>query len=185
LILCLLVTFSTFAQRFKGGILLGMSASQVDGDTQKGFNKLGLFSGVSVSTDFTKTIGTKIELYYIGKGAKQNNDGVEVFKSKLHYVEMPFLLTFKPVNHFQLDLGLACSYLISSKLFEMGAEVTDGLNNMHNFDLGGIASGSYYFSKNLGFNVRMDYSITPIKNNPNWYNYNLSFGLVYQFNNKQ
>ena len=181
----LMMALTGFSQKFNGGLLVGLSESQVDGDTQKGFDKLGMFSGAWVSTDFNKFIGAKIELYYIGKGAKLNSNGVEIFKSKLHYVEMPFLFTIKPAKKFQLDLGLAASYLISSKLYEQGALVPDELNDMHNYDLGAIGSGSYYFTPSLGFNIRMEYSLMPIKNNPNWFNYNISFGLAYQFNTKQ
>ena len=72
LIMVILISgYSTFSQRFNGALFGGMSTSQIDGDTQEGFDKLGFFAGVSVSTDFTKVIGAKIELYYIGKGAKK------------------------------------------------------------------------------------------------------------------
>ncbi len=184
-LLFVLIAFTTFSQKFKGGLLAGMSTNQIDGDTQKDFKKPGFFSGVSVTTDFSKVIGAKIELFYIGKGAKKIAGGIEEFKTKLNYVEMPFLMTVKPVNHFEFDFGFAFSYLISSKLSEFGATVPDGLNDMHDFDIGAIASASYYFTEALGFNVRMDYSLVPIKNNPNWFNYNLSFGLVYKINSSK
>ncbi len=184
-ILFVLLSFSAFSQQFKGGLLLGMSTSQIDGDSQSGYKKLGFFSGVSVATDFSKIMGAKIELYYIGKGAKKVVDGVEEFKTDLHFVEMPFLITIKPINLFELDLGIDCSYLISSKLYEYGAVVPEGLYDMRNFNLGAIASASYYFTQSLGFNLRFDYSLKPIKNNPNWYSNNLSFGLVYKINNSE
>jgi len=172
------------AQKFKSTLLAGLSTSQINGDLYQGFDKLGIYAGVSVSTDFNNVLGAKIELLYIGKGAKKNVGGVEEYKTKLHYVEMPFLFSIKPVDKFEFELGLAGSYLISSALYEHGAEVPDGLVDMYNFDLDGIASASYYFSGNIGINVRMEHSLIPIKNNPNWYNYNLSFGLVYKISKK-
>jgi len=184
-IIFLLLSLSVFSQQFKGGLLLGMSTSQIDGDTQSDFKKVGLFSGVSVATDFSKVMGAKIELYYVGKGAKKVIDGIEEFKTQLHYVEMPFLLTIKPINRFEFDFGIACSYLIGSKLYEYGETVPDGLNDMLNFDFGIFGSATYYFTSDLGFNVRMEHSLIPIKNNPNWFNYNLSFGLAYKINNSE
>ena len=174
-------TFNSSAQQFNGGFLGGLSTSQIDGDTQKDYKKLGFFSGVFVETKFTKVIGTKVELYYIGKGAKKNVSGVELFKTHLNYVEMPFLLMIVPIENVELDIGLAFSYLISAKMYEYGEEVPESAVEMHNYDFCGIVSGSYYFSKNVAFNIRFDYSIVPVKNNPNWYNSNMSFGLIYRF----
>ncbi|MEN8121211.1 MAG: outer membrane beta-barrel protein [Bacteroidota bacterium] len=170
------------AQRINGGFLGGLSTNQIDGDTQKDYKKLGLFSGVFVETNFTEVIGAKVELYYIGKGALKNVDGVEIFKTHLNYVEMPFLLRITPINDIELDIGLAFSYLISARMFEYAEEVPTSNINMHHFDFSGIVSGSYYFIENVAFNVRIDYSIVPVKNNPNWYNSNMSFGLIYRFN---
>ena len=175
-------TVSASAQKFECGFLGGLSTSQIDGDTQKDYKKLGFYSGVFVETMFTNVIGVKTELYYIGKGAKKNVGGVEVFKTHLKYVEMPFLLRIVPIDHVELDIGLAFSYLISARMFELGEEVPSSIINMNNFDFSGIISGSYYFLHNVAFNVRFDYSIIPVSNNPNWYNSNMSFGIIYRFN---
>lgn len=170
-----------FSQRFNGGLLAGLSTSQIDGDTQGGYNKPGFYSGVYVETDFNKVLGAKIELFYIGKGAKLVENDIEVFNTTLHYVEMPFLLTIKPIERFEFDAGFAVSYLIGSKLVNLGYEVTDGLYDMHNMDFGGIITGSYFFTKKLAVNVRFEYSLRPIKSDPHyWYNNNLSFGLIYK-----
>jgi hypothetical protein len=182
LFICVLYTVQITAQRFKAELFTGLSTSQIDGDTQKGFDKLGFYAGVSVATEFTKVLGAKTELYYIGKGAKQSSNGYEIYKTKLHYVEMPFMLTIKPIDKFEFDLGLAAAYLISGTLYENQAEVPDGLVDMNNFDFCAIISALYFFNKRLGINIRMDYSFTPVKNNPNWFNSNLSFGMVYKIN---
>ncbi len=185
LFLAFALTMSTItiqAQQFRGGLLGGLSTNQIDGDTQKGYNKLGLFSGVFVETNFTKVVGAKVELYYIGKGAKQNIGGVEVFKTKLNYVEMPFLLKLEPIQKIVLDVGIAVSYLISVRQFEYGEEIPSSLIDLHNFDYSAIISGSYYFNDNWAFNARFDYSIVPIKRDHNWYNSNFSFGFLYLFN---
>ncbi len=170
-----------FSQRFDGGIIAGLSTSQIDGDTQKDYKKLGFYSGVYVETDFTRTIGAKVELFYITKGAKKVINNIEEFNTTLHYVEMPFLLTIKPAKKFEFDVGLAVSYLISSKLVNLGYEVKDALYDMHDMDVGGMATGSYFFTDKLGINVRFEYSIKPVKTDPHkWYNSNLSFGVIYK-----
>ena len=180
-IFCLLTSLNISAQQIGGGLIGGLSASQIDGDTQKDYKKLGVYSGVFVETDFTKVIGAKIELYYIIKGAKKMINDIEEFNTTLHYIEMPFLVTIKPVDKFQFDVGLGISYLIGSRLLNFGYEVYGGLYDMRDLDFGGMVSGSYFFTEKIGINVRIEYSLMSVKNDkPNWYNSNLSFGLVYK-----
>ena len=169
-----------YAQRFKGAAITGLSTNQIDGDTQAGYNKVGAYAGVFVETDFTKVIGTKIELYYIGKGARK--EGSDYFKTSLHYVEMPLLLTIKPVTKVQLDIGIYGSYLIDSKFEIYSGPISEDLYEMNNFDFGGMITGTYFFKPRAGFNVRFSYSFIPVKENPNWFNENLCFGLIFRFN---
>lgn len=182
--LCLLLSLLngySYSQGFEGGVIGGISTSQIDGDTQKDYKKLGFYSGVFVERDFTKVIGAKIELFYIMKGAKKVVNGIEEFKTTLNYIEMPFLLTIKPVNKFEFDVGVAASYLISSSLLSLGYEVNDGLYDMHDMDFGGIITISYFFTEKIAVNVRFEYSLIPARSDPhNWYNSNLNLGLIYK-----
>jgi hypothetical protein len=172
---------TAMSQRFNGAILAGLSGNQVDGDTQAGFKKPGLFAGVSVDVNLNKLFGAKIELFYIGKGAKKVVDGIEVFNTSLHYIEVPFLICFKPMDRVQLDAGIAGSYLIKSKLVKADMTIPENLYDMHDFDFSLMVSAIYFFGKKTGFNIKYNYSILPIKNNPNWFNKNLCLGLIYKF----
>jgi hypothetical protein len=176
-----LIFNSLIAQRFNGSVFAGISANQVDGDTQGGYKKPGFVGGVTVETALSEILGAKIELYYIGKGAKQQIDGVEEFNTSLHYVEMPFLLCLKPIAKGEIDFGPAVSYLISSKLKNYG-EIVDGATyDIHNFDFSAMLSIIYFISDKIGVNVKFNYSIVPIKNDPNWFNNNISLCLIYKF----
>ena len=62
------------AQRFNGGVLIGLSASQVDGDTYAGFDKVGLQGGVFVNTKFNNAWGAQMELKYNAKGARKKTN---------------------------------------------------------------------------------------------------------------
>ena len=172
--------FNCSAQRFEGGLLAGMSAGQIDGDTQFGYKKPGFYAGVSVETQLNALVGIKSELFYTGKGAVKNVDGYEEFRTTLHYVELPFYLTIKPLKQFQMDLGLAFAYLISSKLRNLGQVVGIDLYDMHKTEFSGIASATYFFTEKAGFNFRFNYSLLPVKNNPNWFNNCIFLGAVYK-----
>ncbi len=177
----LLISGLAAAQNFTGGIITGLSTSQIDGDTQGGYDKLGFYGGFSVERDFGEVIGAKMELYYISKGAKENINSVEIFKTKLAYVELPLMLKIVPVKRFEFDLGLAFSYLIKARMWNYGEEYPEGVVDVKNAQYSAIATGSYFFAENMAFNVRFDYGFLPIKNNPNWYSNNLSFGILYLF----
>jgi hypothetical protein len=170
------------AQRFNGAFIAGISANQVDGDTQGGYKKPGFYAGVSVETALSEIFGLKSELYYIGKGAKKKTEQFEEFNTSLHYVEMPFYICIKPIKKAELDLGLAGSYLISSKLKTYDATIEENLYDMHNFDFSAILSLIYFAGEKTGINFKFNYSIIAVKNNPNWFNNNISLGIIYKIN---
>ncbi len=186
LVLLLSNTFqNSSAQLFNGAFMAGISASQVDGDTQKDYKKPGFYAGVFVEVELRGIFGLKSELYYIGKGAKKSFEGIEEFNTSLHYVEMPFLLCLKPLSKVQFDLGFAGSYLIGSKLVNFGETVEDGLYDMHNFDFSAMVGLIYYLNRRIGLNARFDYSLLPVKKYPNWYNNNFCLGLMVNFKGKE
>ena len=60
----LFFALSVNAQRFKGGILIGMNASQIEGDGWAGFYKGGLLAGAFVNTDLKDKFGAQLEIKY-------------------------------------------------------------------------------------------------------------------------
>ena len=80
-----------FAQRFDGGILAGFNATQVEGDTYKGYNKPGIAAGVYVQTDLAPAIFAAMEIKYSQKGArkKSTQKDPEIYIMRLNYIEMP------------------------------------------------------------------------------------------------
>ncbi len=170
------------AQTFKSGAMLGFSGSQIDGDMQAGYNKLGAFAGVFVKTNFSKITGVKIELNYTGKGATKTTNKIQEFKTHLNYVELPILITFELLKDIEINVGVSPAYLISSKLYEIGYEIPETEYDLQNYDFSGIVSICYNFVDNFSLNARVNYSIVPIMENPGWFNSNICFALVYKFN---
>jgi len=73
IILCFFLLGKTRPQNFEGGVLLGLTASQIDGDNYRGYNKVGLQGGGWVRRMFTYTVGGQMELRYVQKGALKTN----------------------------------------------------------------------------------------------------------------
>ena len=181
----LLPTQNMICQRFNGGLIAGLSTSQVDGDTQKGYDKPGFYAGVYVETSLNELFGLKSELFYISKGAKKTINKLEEFNTTLNYMELPVYLSFKPLKNGEISAGFAVSYLISSKLVNYGEIVEGALYDMHDFDFSFLVALNYHFTERLGICARVDYSLVPVKKHPNWFNNNLSFGITYQLGTKK
>lgn len=190
-ILLFSVPVLSVAQRFDGGIALGASATQVDGDDWGGFTKIGLVAGAYIKTDISDNIGFQIDLHYIDKGSKNRKDpdnpGESQFKIKLRYVQMPFMGYYHFRKRYNIELGIAPAYLISSKILENGEELPD-YYKYKPFDLSALLGLRVYLNEHISTNLRFMYSVLtitddsdPTYNHPNQFNNLLTFTLNYEF----
>ncbi len=183
--LIIFLPFTSFSQRFSGGLLLGVNGNQIDGDDSSGYNKAGLLVGGFVSTGFSEKTSLIIELYYTGKGSmkKTEQSGAQpIFKTNLHYIEFPILFSLKAIPKLTFSVGVAPSYLISAKLFGNGNEISENTYTMNDFDIGITGQIDFNFSKKIIFNLRYNHSIASIRKNYGWYNNNLSLLIKYKIN---
>ncbi|MHB1276834.1 MAG: porin family protein [Bacteroidia bacterium] len=95
------------AQEFKSGFMLGVSATQVDGDNLSGYNKLGPHLGIFVERMFGDKFGIRPEFLFTIKGAKNYVDidnTANPFKSSFYYVEVPLFFNYR-IKKFQIETG--------------------------------------------------------------------------------
>jgi hypothetical protein len=182
---------------FRGGIMAGACASQVDGDKLSGYNKGGFQGGIFLSNKLNDKSGFSIEMKYIQKGSRTTSsppDSVNVtpdryYKLRLSYIEVPFLANYYLKKKFMLESGLGFAYLFRVR------EDTDG-NGMttlgkydipfKHFDFPFYFGVAFCPFENFHINFRYSYSTMAIRNHPGnqtWYfdrgQYNnlLSFGV--------
>ena len=109
---------SGFAQKFEGGILAGLCASQVAGDNYSGYNKAGVFVGSYVSLVLSDRLDLRLELEYIQKGSRKNpipdKGDYDSYLMRLGYIEMPLLLRFHVGRKLVAEAGPAVSFLLHS-----------------------------------------------------------------------
>jgi len=113
-ILLFFVSATGFAQKFHGGLSLGLVASQVAGDTYSGYNKAGIYGGAYVSFDFGQRSALQLELTYFQKGSRENPDSLNNFTSyifRANYVELPLFYQYK-VNRFTVEIGPSAGFLL-------------------------------------------------------------------------
>ena len=191
-----------FAQRFNGGILLGVTASQVDGDSYSGFDKVGLQGGVFVNTFLSRNAGLQMEIKYVGRGArkKTSETDTEIYKLTLHYIDIPVFFQYEVQKRIILEAGIITGYLFAASGEDNGGKLDkDYLVDFKKFDLDWSLGLRYRFNENVSAGIRYSYSLFSIRDYVNSdanygvianlfgyttgdYNNYLSFGIYYQFN---
>jgi len=172
------LAYQVQAQRFDGGVKLGLSLSQVDGDTYAGYNKAGLTGGIFVKTELKNDFFAKMEIIYKGSGAHETGtvDNPVNYKLALHYIRLPLAIEYVYDNKWTAEAGLSNGYLLGHH-----AEGMDGTGNiveilndvpLKTYDLGFLFGVGYILNERLSFNARFTYSILPTRKYPNLdYNY--------------
>src|SRR5690606_7644143 len=90
--LLLFTSYFAIAQQFKGAVMLGFNAAQINGDDMAGYKKLGLTGGAKIIYDLGEKWFPSMEFLYSQRGSRNN-----VFKTSsdndihidLKYIEIP------------------------------------------------------------------------------------------------
>lgn len=170
-----------FAQTFNGGLLAGLSASQLDGDRYGGYHKAGLCVGIYTNAKLNKYIDAQMELRYVQKGSNSNSDENELFYvSKLNYLELPIFLKYNFLDRFSANIGITAGYLQKATEDKGGIGDEPADPEFDPFEFSGLLGVEYKIIEQLFFNVRFNYSILAIRDHPGEQTYFLNKG---QFNN--
>lgn len=109
---------SVKSQVFTGGVVAGVVASQVAGDTYSGYNKAGAAAGAWVNLSLDESWALQMEFDFIMKGSRhlQNPDKNDfiTYKLNMSYMEIPVLVHYK-MKGMTLEAGLAASVLATKK----------------------------------------------------------------------
>ena len=165
------------AQNFKGGMVAGVAATQVDGDTYGGFNKAGPIVGIWVERNFTTSWFIRISFRYIQKGSYSKNhstDSPDFYRLRLNYFDLPLLAGYRFVNGFNAIFGLSGGYL--SKATEenaLGPFPAEEVSAFKKFEVSGFAGMEYNYNERWRFGLSLSYSILPVRP----YNDNISYRL--------
>lgn len=161
--LAMILTKTSYSQRFLGGIQGGINLAQVVGDGWSGYNKLGFNGGVFVHyMNPSEVSAVGFDLMYMGKGSRNvltptSTDPVMIYR--YHYVEVP-VYYMHYFDNITVRGGLNWSYAFSSELDDGGApkEIT-GLKN-HNFLIHGGAG--YFVSERMELSANLQLSVNSI-----------------------
>ena len=190
LLFCGFLTLSIQAQNFGGGLIAGVSTSQVAGDLLGGFNKIGFLAGAYTSLNVKENISFQFEITYIEKGSRNPNLYKNTIQEiTLSYVEVPISINLQQKENLGVEVGILPAFIISSK---MNDEFTDEIEiapSFEKYDFGVFAGINYHITDNIILNTRISNSIIPIRPhvsgatnrwNKGQYNTVLSFAIHYK-----
>jgi Outer membrane protein beta-barrel domain len=184
------------AQRFKGGLVLGLNASQIDGDKMAGYDKAGLEAGTYVYTELTKRWNIQMELHYDGKGSSSPKDADVFQRNRLNYIELPLLGQYALIKNVKLQFGVSGGYLFhATHNIGDGSGYSDFTSSFNKIELAGFGGVNLTYLDPINFNIRYSYSIFPIftppytssailGNHP-WYNNVITIGIYYRIGSKK
>ena len=180
-------------QRFKAGIVLGVTAAQINGDDSAEFNKLGLTGGLRAVTILSEKSDVLIELLYSQRGSQTALSSRSVaFQRVVHldYIEVPILFNYKDWladddDYYKLHFqgGLSYGRLFNSRFEDSPLEEAAPFFRENDFSW--AAGATFFINENVGFSARYNRSINLLfKSNSTNANVNslLSFFLSFSGN---
>lgn len=197
LLLFLILTIISFAQRFDAGLIAGFNASQVEGDTYRGYNKPGVLAGLFVQTDVAPAVFAGFEIKYSQKGArnriKPKDPEPEKYIMRLGYIDLPVYAGFRTNDHGAIIAGISTGYLLHAQEFdEYGEFVPENQNKFRSIDLQPFLGFQFDFLDQVSVDLRFALSVLPIRGQPgenatnyywinNQFNNVISLALYYRF----
>lgn len=178
-ILFAIIPFVSHAQKFNGGIVAGMSATEISGDRLTGPNKAGIYAGFYVNRYFSERSSIQMEIDFIQKGSRKNPDTLnwESYLLRINYVEIPVHYKFDFYERFTFETGLSYGVLITSYEEIDAIENPDKDPPFYTGDLSFNFGLFYSLAERLRLNIRYSNSILPVRPH--------SSGTTYQLNKGQ
>ncbi|MEO6759224.1 MAG: porin family protein [Saprospiraceae bacterium] len=193
-------------QRFSAGLILGLTASQIDGDQSAGFNKLGLQAGLRGIAKLGKRTDASVEILYSQRGSqstiiKEQYDPF-YFTLRLDYIEVPVQWHYKDWKvtgedgdpdwyKAAFNIGLCYARYMGTKTKgdPQGLDVV-ALDFLKKNDLAFVVGLTFMASRHFGFTARYVRSLTsmydprdydPAPSRYSLINRSLNFQMVYLF----
>jgi len=167
LLLSVGLAVSSTAQKFEGGVMLGLVGSQVAGDLYSGYNKAGVNAGGWISLKASPKSVFRMELAYIQKGSRENPDAEKnqfsTYIMRLGYVELPVLYRYIYNERIELETGLGMNFLIHQSEERDGMATTGSPFSGQNLCF--LAGISVNINDRIKIGIRTDNSLFSIRKN--------------------
>ncbi len=158
-------------QQFNTGFFGGLTASQVDGDSYTGFNKLGLTGGFFVNRHIDYHIYWQAEIKYGTRGVYKgpaDNDPT-LYRSGYHYVELPVSVHYLYQEKFLVEMGISPEVLVATYFWdESGLMDPSSYPENRKIGLSVFAGVGYWFNDRVMAGLRYTNSAIPFRDPEEW-----------------
>lgn len=164
--------------RFKGGIVAGFNAAQLDGDASAGYNKVGLNAGARVLIELTGRYQISTEILFSQRGSRTTEKESVITRScTLNYLEVPVLFNIRDwlkksddeQSYYKVAFSIGIVY---GRLFKATASPNffhaPVLDKFATNDVGFSAGINYFINPHWGLTCRVTKSFNKVFN-PNKY----------------
>lgn len=191
IILLFMCSFYGYGQSFfKGGVIMGINAAQLDGDNNYGYNKLGLTGGITMGIPLEKNFDLFVEFLYSQQGAIEKFRIIPTSKDngiKLNYLSMPIILRWKDwyiedkgFHRFWLDFGVSPGRLFQTKIVG-SPEISAVADQFKSYDVAGVIGGGIALNKHVQLNLRFTKSFYRLYNRDKHVQNKLEYLIGYFF----
>lgn len=169
-LVCLGASSTLIGQTFKAYITSGINASQIDGDFEVGFNKIGYTGGIGIGLNINDESFVSTEFLFSQRGSKNARlDKASNITGDIHfnYIELPILYRLsdwyqedESYHKVWLEGGLSVARLIAVN-FKFDDQPSF-LDEIRTNDLSYILGGGLNVNKHIFVNVRYTRSFFPM-----------------------
>lgn len=157
-------------RRFRGFPILGINASQVDGDNLAGFHKPGLHAGagVFVMLDERSRMSLSMEILFNQKGSRTRPGISPPDKLLLNYIDVPIQFSYHDKERMIFSAGMSYGNLFSIRRVLDGIEQQDNAGLFESNEFGYLLTATFLVQTKLGIGVRYSGSLISFgeANNP-------------------
>lgn len=187
-------------QRFKAGLLAGVTASQIDGDESAGYHKLGLQGGLRGVVILKPKQDASIEILYSQRGCRNEPKTYPEFAATLGFIEVPVQWHYKDwlvegegndedFYRVQFNIGASYSRLLNTEdKFKDGFGIYTALPYLNKNSYCFLVGASFFASRHVEFTFRYHRALGKLYQPGNGGNYRsaliehyLAFQVGYMF----
>lgn len=168
------------SQNIEGEALLGMNASQIDGDQISGYNKPGFYLGGAAGFELKKDFGVKFRIMFSQKGSRASEDDPFFLVYRLNYLEFPLIFDYTYKQKFLFEAGLQPYILVSARVDD-GFGFTSVSDQFEPLTYGFYLGGGYVLDK-WTLRIVFQRSLDFLTKNGGFFDRTLTFCVGYTLN---
>ncbi|OBX21265.1 outer membrane protein with beta-barrel domain [Gelidibacter algens] len=165
------------AQNVDFGLKTGLNISNIIGGDLDRNNLIGFHIGGFAEIELSDKFSLQPELLYSRQGSEVENS----LKVKVDYLAIPVMAKYYISEKFSIEAGPQMSFLVNDKVEFNDDAIPDAETDAASFDFGLNVGLGYNVSSHLLAQVRYNYGITTISENPDITNSVFQLSLGYKF----